>query len=363
MRTVYGIFMLVVCALILLGICYRIDLADRLNCNPYAYSRVNYDTAEYDIFAFYTDELNYFNRYHNTSLLDSYFSELKTMIVERKLFIINYYSYYIRFLDNFLVSWKYLFVFTGFLSFLIFTLSVMKFTTIKTNSTLFILLLITFSPTVLQVSISWLRDLFIIAFMLFSIYASEKRNLLFWFVVVFLISLLRLYMVPVAIFAWFFFTNNKGKKKIWSLAIGYSLLALIVILFLHQYITFYGIETISRKLLPRVIQNFTGLTYGFLKGYDIPTLKGNLGDLSVLGYYYLIITYMFFYSIILHKQYHISNLNTVKKWLVFTLTIGIYISVLHVTAVGFFTNRIVFITWILAMITLLKLFQEERLDN
>jgi len=344
-------------------IIYRIELSDRLEADPVAASRINFDMARREEFAFFTDEINYYNFVPSRPIHDEVTLRVSMLLSEGVLVNINLYGYYVKFVRDLTSSWKALLFFCGCLSYILFAVVLMTMLSHATRINFIIFLCIIVSPVVLQLSAGWLRDLFVMWALLMSIKSASEKRLILWCLSILILLLLRAYMMPVALVGSLLFFGSEGgstKKRVFlALAFLSIFLSVYLLLFSEQI----GLELLTEKLLPRFIQNFTGLTYGFVKGYDVPSLKGNLADTEVFGYYFIIISYAVFYLSLFRRRKTIQANVDAKRWLIFTILTGIYIVVMHSASIGFFVNRIVMITWVPAMITLAKLYNPDTAAN
>ena len=337
-------------------IIYRIELADRLDADPVATSRINFDMARTEEFAFFTDEINYYNFVPSRSIYDEVTSRVSMFFSQGVLVNINSYGYYVKFVRDLTNSWKGLLFLAGVLSYILFSIELMKILSHATSNNLMVFLSIILSPIVLQLSAGWMRDLFVMWGILLSIKSAYEKRLILWCLSILVLLLLRAYTIPIALVGSLLFFGSVGgstkKRVLMAVAFLSTFLSVFLLLFSEQI----GLALLTEKILPRLIQNFTGLTYGFIRGYDIPSLKGNLADTEVLGYYFIIISYAVFYLSLFRRRKTLQANVDAKRWLIFTVFTGIYIVVLHSASIGFFVNRIIMITWVPAMITLAKLY-------
>jgi hypothetical protein len=213
---------------------------------------------------------------------------------------------------------------------------------------------------VIQLSASWVRDLFILSFMMYAVYSAINRNNLGFIISALFLLSLRAYMVPICLFAWVIFSENERKLYLKQKIKITLLLTGILLCFFIMGTTPSSISRLKENIAPRLIQNFTGLTYGLLSGTNVPVLMGNIGDFEILGYYYIILTYIFANVIILTNIKYICKIPTIRNWFFFSYCTGFYITVLHSTTLGFVVNRITLISWLPIMITTVKIFQYRK---
>ena len=314
---------------------------------------VNYDTGKFNSAPFYTDELKYYNFNPQETFIESFQNRMILLYEEKTLLNINLYGYYVRSLREFFNSnWIGILFFTGMLYNIIFI--VLMFYILRNiigldnKKVFFFLISIILSPPYLQLISSWLRDLLIIDLLLMALIFAEKNKFFFWVLVTVIQMFIRAYMIIPHIIILLFFYNGKNEKYniLKRNLLSGLILCVITILIINQF----SFLKLKGEFLPRLVQNFTGVTAGLIKGVyflweGIYNYLYNIEMLS--GYFYFI-----FYSIF--HFYFFSNIFALnkrldqnqRKYLCTFLFIGLFIVMLHSSVLGFFVSRIQFITMI-----------------
>lgn len=314
---------------------------------------LNYDALRWDSAPFYTDELTYYNFNPQESFITSFQNRIILLYEEKNLLNINLYGYYILFLKEFFnFDWIGILLSTGAVYNIIFIILMFyvfrNIIELDNKKMFFFLILIIISPPYLQLISSWLRDLLIIDLLLMAFIFAEKNKFFFWTLVTVIQMFIRAYMIIPHIIILLFFYNKKSKKyNIFKRSLfSFLILFVLAILLINQF----GFLNLKEEFIPRLVQNFTGICVGLIRG-DFFLREGiynylyNIEMLS--GYFYFIfysIFHFYFFSNIFGLNKRLDQ--NQRKYLCTFLFIGLFIVMLHSSVLGFFVSRIQFITMI-----------------
>jgi len=199
--------------------------------------------------------------------------------------------------------------------------------------------IITFNPGLFQISVSSIRDIWILVFLVASILSLRKKLYVLAVLFTILLGILRTYMLTIVIFfafAMFF------KKKFPFIIVCFLLIILSVSLLLQ--IRPYFLQLLRNEFLVRFVENFTGLNWYMITGrYKLegsPTYK-----LEIVGNYYVFLSYSLIWTMAIIKR-KLKQL-IADRLVLASLISGLYLTVLHAMAIGFLVLRIKLITWLL----------------
>ena len=202
--------------------------------------------------------------------------------------------------------------------------------------------IITFNPGLFQISVSSLRDIWILVLLFAGILSLRKKYYVLTVLFAILLGMLRTYMIGIIIFFGFavFF-----KKKRTLLIVSFALIILSISLFLR--ISPNSLQLLRDEFLQRFVENFAGLNFYMITGrYKLegsPTYK-----LEIVGRYYVFLSYSLIWILAIIKR-------KLKRLIADPLVLacfvsGLYLTVLHTMALGFFVLRINLITWLLIFV-------------
>jgi len=323
---------------------------------------VFYDAVKFNSAPFYTDELTYYNFNPQETFIESFQNRMILLYEEKTLLNINLYGYYVRSLREFFNSnWIGILFFTGMLYNIIFI--VLMFYILRNiigldnKKVFFFLISIILSPPYLQLISSWLRDLLIIDLLLMALIFAEKNKFFFWVLVTVIQMFIRAYMIIPHIIILLFFYNGKNEKYniLKRNLLSGLILCVITILIINQF----SFLKLKGEFLPRLVQNFTGISVGLIRG-DFFLREGvynylyNIEMLTRYFYFpfYFILYFYFFSNMFLLNRRLDRNQ---RKYLYTFLFVGLFIVILHSSVLGFFVSRIQFITMIFGYLFLASL--------
>ena len=176
-------------------------------------------------------------------------------------------------------------------------------------------------------------------FLVASILSLRKKLYVLAVLFTILLGILRTYMLGIVIFfafAMFF------KKKFPFIIVCFLLIILSVSLLLQTRP--YFLQLLRNEFLVRFVENFTGLNWHMITGrYKLegsPTYK-----LEIVGNYYVFLSYSLIWTMAIIKR-KLKQL-IADRLVLASLISGLYLTVLHAMATGFFVLRIKLITWLL----------------
>lgn len=323
---------------------------------------VFYDAVKFNSAPFYTDELTYYNFNPQETFIESFQNRMILLYEEKTLLNINLYGYYIRSLREFLNSnWIGILFFTGMLYNIIFI--VLMFYILRdiigldNKKVFFFLISIILSPPYLQLISSWLRDLLIIDLLLMALIFAEKNKFFFWVLVTVIQMFIRAYMIIPHIIILLFFYNGKNEKYniLKRNLLSGLILCVITILIINQF----SFLKLKGEFLPRLVQNFTGISAGLIRG-DFFLREGvynYLYNIEMLTGYFYFLFYSIFYFYFFSNMFLLNRRldRNQRKYLYTFLFVGLFIVVLHSSVLGFFVSRILFITMIFGYLFLASL--------
>ena len=338
----------------------RVEIAQYSGIEPNY--NVPYNVTNYDSAPFYSDELFYYNFNPQETFIKSFQNEIILLYKEKILVNINLYGYYIRFLREFFNSnWIGILFFTGVLYNIIFILLMFyilrNIIGLDNKKVFFFLISIILSPPYLQLISSWLRDLLIIDLLLMALIFAEKNKFFFWALVTVMQMFIRVYMIIPHIIILMFFYNGKSKK--YNILKRSLLSCLILCVVTSLIINQFGFLKLKGEFLPRLVQNFTGISVGLIKGYYFlwEGIYNYLHNIGALGYYFYVLFYFIFYFCFFSNMFLLNRRldRNQRKYLYSFLFIGLCMVILHSSVLGFFVSRIQFITMILGYLFLASL--------
>jgi hypothetical protein len=199
--------------------------------------------------------------------------------------------------------------------------------------------IITFNPGLFQISVSSIRDIWILVFLVASILSLRKKLYVLAVLFTILLGILRTYMLGIVIF----FAFAMFFKKKFPFIIACFLLIILSVSLLLQ-IRPYFLQLLRNEFLVRFVENFTGLNWYMITGrYKLegsPTYK-----LEIVGNYYVFLSYSLIWTMAIIKR-KLKQL-IADRLVLASLISGLYLTVLHAMAIGFFVLRIKLITWLL----------------
>jgi hypothetical protein len=203
---------------------------------------------------FYPDEINYYSGtlVRSLSLDDFLKSFLKGYLMN-----VNLWGNFIYFLKECGVRWYYLF-FMGVFFYILFGIVLMKILSLLMGNTidrLFLYSIIMLHPGILQIAVSWLRDIVLITLLLFSLFSLLKKKPFSFFLSTLMIFFLRSYMIVINIFLLIFLINKNRKRAF--LVSGGIIITIFYFLILLRYRLF---ETIWTRVYSEIDRNFFGYT-------------------------------------------------------------------------------------------------------
>lgn len=209
----------------------------------------------------------------------------------------------------------------------------------STTYRFWIFAIITFNPGLFQISVSSLRDIWLLVFLVAGILSLRKKNYVLTVLSTILLASLRTYMVGIIIlfaFAMFF------KKKYALMIVSFILIIFSVSLLVR--VSPNSLQLLRDEFLPRFVENFSGLDFYMITGrYKLegsPSYK-----LEIVGKYYVFLSYSLIWIMTIIKGK--------LKWIILDPLVlasfisGLYLTVLHTMLLGFFVLRINLITWLL----------------
>ena len=323
---------------------------------------VFYDAVKFNSAPFYTDELTYYNFNPQETFIESFQNRMILLYEEKTLLNINLYGYYVRSLREFFNSnWIGILFFTGMLYNIIFIVLMFyilrNIIELDNKKVFFFLILIILSPPYLQLISSWLRDLLIIDLLLMALIFAEKNKFFFWVLVTVIQMFIRAYMIIPHIIILLFFYNGKNEKYniLKRNLLSGLILCVITILIINQF----SFLKLKGEFLPRLVQNFTGISVGLIRG-DFFLREGiynYLHNIGALGYYFYVLFYFIFYFCFFSNMFLLNRRldRNQRKYLYTFLFVGLFIVILHSSVLGFFVSRILFITMIFGYLFLASL--------
>jgi len=321
-----------------------------------------YDAVKFNSAPFYTDELTYYNFNPQETFIESFQNRMILLYEEKTLLNINLYGYYVRSLREFFNSnWIGILFFTGMLYNIIFI--VLMFYILRNiigldnKKVFFFLISIILSPPYLQLISSWLRDLLIIDLLLMALIFAEKNKFFFWVLVTVIQMFIRAYMIIPHIIILLFFYNGKNEKYniLKRNLLSGLILCVITILIINQF----SFLKLKGEFLPRLVQNFTGISVGLIRG-DFFLREGvynYLYNIEMLTRYFYFLFYSIFYFYFFSNMFLLNRRldRSQRKYLYTFLFVGLFIVILHSSVLGFFVSRILFITMIFGYLFLASL--------
>lgn len=301
---------------------------------------------------FYPDEISYYSgdlvkNFSFGDFLKSYFRGYPANI--------NLWGNFIYFLRTHGVDWKHL-LFMGMIFYIVFGIILMKIIALLAPSSkkrLFLYLLIMIHPGILQIAASWLRDIVLVILLMLSVYGMLKKNYFLWVLSSLVLLILRSYMVVASIFILLFLTG-KNVKKSFLISAG-----IIVFIGIYLVVQPYGSAYLGKfrqEFIPRVIENFVGVSLWLIQGEIKPT--GGLLDLEAYANYYYFATYFGFYVYFLHSK-RLKIIHAIRNPLFLSAVfIGLYFTMLHSMIFGFFVSRIKILTWLMFAICIASTLRE-----
>jgi len=221
----------------------------------------------------------------------------------------------------------------------------------------FFLISIIISPPYLESISTWMRDLLIIDLLLMALIFAEKNKFFFWALVTVMQMFIRVYMIIPHIIILMFFYNGKSKK--YNILKRSLLSCLILCVVTSLIINQFGFLKLKGEFLPRLVQNFTGISVGLIKGYYFlwEGIYNYLHNIGALGYYFYVLFYFIFYFCFFSNMFLLNRRldRNQRKYLYSFLFIGLCMVILHSSVLGFFVSRIQFITMILGYLFLASL--------
>ena len=323
---------------------------------------VPYNVTSYDSAPFYTDELTYYNFNPQETFIKSFQNRIILLYEEKTLLNINLYGYYVRSLRKFFNSnWIGILFFTGMLYNIIFIVLMFyilrNIIELDNKKVFFFLILIILSPPYLELISTWLRDLLIIDLLLMAFIFAEKNKFFFWALVTVIQMFIRAYMIIPHIIILMFFYNEKSKK--YNILKRSLLSCLILCVIISLIINQFGFLKLKGEFLPRLVQNFTGISVGLIRGdsflwegiYNYLHNIGVLADYFYFLFYFILYFYFFSNMFLLNRRLDHSQ----RKYMYSFLFIGLFIVILHSSLIGFFVSRVQFITMIFGYLFLASL--------
>jgi len=193
------------------------------------------------------------------------------------------------------------------------------------------------NPTVLQVTVSGHRDIWIFFFYVLVMYAYITRKYLVILPSLVLLGMLRLYMVPTVLL---FILILSTKKRLMSVLAAF--LAIFGTLLILSNVVPNAYEMLVREWPQRIIEGFTGISLWLILGrfnfYGSPFSK-----LEHAAYYFYAVSYAFLWS-------HVFLRKALRKLLDDSLFLAAFFSsffliFLHTVFIGFFVGRIIYLIW------------------
>jgi len=193
------------------------------------------------------------------------------------------------------------------------------------------------NPTVLQVTVSSLRDIWIFFFYVLVMYAFINGNYLIILPSLILLGMLRFYMVPTVLL---FILILSTKKRLMSVLAAF--LAIFGTFLILSNVVPNVYEVLLSELPQRIIEGFTGISLWLILGrlnfYGSPFLK-----LEHAAYYFYAVSYAFLWS-------HVFLRKALKKLLndnLFSAAFfsSLFLIFLHTILIGFFVGRILYLIW------------------
>lgn len=242
---------------------------------------------------------------------------------------LNLYGFFISALFVFTGSWKFLFI-IGLISYIYFSMSINKVsnTYFKLKCCQYITPLIILSPVALDLSSGFMRDLFLITFVIQSfISLSEKKIIKFFIFLILIFSMRSFYLVLLVPFYIYIVTRN------FKLSLLFSFLVTAFSIVLLQFYKFGNGDLI--EVVFRVFELLTGASKVLFIPVDVTNFSvGHFEFFSAV--YYLIIPIFFILTLI------ICNFKIYNKLLLF-LFFAINLSIFYGYTLGFFVPRTKFI--------------------
>jgi hypothetical protein len=193
------------------------------------------------------------------------------------------------------------------------------------------------NPTVLQVTVSSLRDIWVFFFYVLVIYAYITSTYLVILPSLILLGMLRFYMVPTVLL---FILILSTKKRLMSVLAAF--LAIFGTFLILSNVVPNVYEVLVSEWPQRIIEGFTGISLWLILGrynfYGSPYIK-----LEHAACYFYAVTYAFLWS-------HVFLRKALKKLLDNSLFLAaffpsLFLIFLHTVFIGFFVGRILYLIW------------------
>lgn len=307
---------------------FELDFSDR---------NASYGVMGNGFVVLYPDELTYL------SWLDQRAGSFSKFISGEGGLSLNIYGYFVSAIYYILgESWQYVFLIgiAGFYLFFLSSRALLNALSVDPKYSKALLVIICCSPTVINLTSGFLRDLFVIAFMNYSVVALIKgRYLRFVFFLV-LMSSLRTYM-PIVIFPMyvFFYLNGRAGGVVMLLSFVVSLSVIGGALYMQG--AFYN--TSYEDVIFRLISGVFGLNVVVLNAMDYFSVKG-VATVEKFSHVYQFIVMIFMYLLIIRNRF--------KAHVFFFpfILVAILLSILYGSYLGYFVARTKLLIFWLAII-------------
>ena len=270
----------------------------------------------------------------------------KTLSGERGLST-NLYGYFISGIYTITgFNWKILFV-IGVFNFILFFYSCLKLLNYfcKDRPILIIvaMALIALSPTVINLSSGFMRDLLLIAVVNFSLLSILNRKMFYFFLCLLLMFFIRNFMVValVPLFLYFYFYYH---RTIFRFNKSTFLLMISIIISLFMYISLNSIGAVNKspfEILLRFTELITGLNLVVLNFYEVGLTHG-AASVEILAHVYQFFIVICFYAYIIKRKLKVNSL------LIPIFGTCLLLAILYGSFLGFFVARTkLIILWLL----------------
>jgi hypothetical protein len=225
----------------------------------------------------------------------------------------------------------------GYLMFSFLVFKILKIFLLPSKRRIILYTAAVLNPTVLQVTVSSLRDIWIFFFYVLVMYAFINGNYLIILPSLILLGMLRFYMVAPALL---FVLILSTKKRLMSVLA--ALLAIFGTFLILSNVLPNVYEVLVSEWPQRIIEGFTGISLWLILGrlnfYGSPYVK-----LEHAADYFYAVSYAFLWS-------HVFLRKALKKLLDNSLFLAAFFSsffliFLHTVFIGFFVGRILYLIW------------------